>query len=736
MSHVQKFLEGLHKDHYRVYNLCSERDYDSGNFANRVARYPFDDHNPPPLDLMEEFCEDAKSWLESDPENVCVVHCKAGKGRTGTMIACLLLHMNKAQYYLEALNKFAKCRSTVDSGVTIPSQRRYVQYYHTLLTWKKTPKGLWYHLYPKVYYSLKAIRLYTLPTFNVFRTCEPYATISRLKKIVYFSNDNAVKKGEILEFDCNNLLVFGDVKIEFYNRQLVGGKMFWFWFNTAFLNSRSSFNTAAGLVEGAIQGTHPAGVPEDSVLFEQSTDGNEVSLILRKHELDKACKDTQHKYFSPKFCVKLIFKVHNFDSAPVSNGSLPHPSSSTSTVKQDQFNSVIVGKCLKCEMIVTLGETLICGEDQALPKGQQRFFYHLDCAKCSQCGKLPRGDAIMIKDGNPVCPSCQPDFFPHCTKCGGIITSGQFSRFHSQPRIIYHPQCLPDRADGDEEELYEDESEDDEEGSYYGDADPDDPFTSAPPSFNITTSLGSDSGIFSDPPALAFDSPATQTPIFPPTPPSGDVILALPHDNRSSLPQPPPPPLPTPPLNPSSTSTGSPSSVHGGPLRELTLSPREALLSSSDNILSRHRTQDKKESLGQGRYTCFECNQDIVRGSTFFRSLKDRFYHTDCFRCCVCETLFSDGDPYFVYENKLHCRPHYLKMVAPACSICKLKLDVNSDYYSCREMDKHFHQHCFFCTKCTKPFVDGRFMTYEDQIVCRSCRRKMLRQKASGSRLG
>jgi len=33
MSEVQKLLEIKHKDHYKVYNLCSERSYGTESFA-------------------------------------------------------------------------------------------------------------------------------------------------------------------------------------------------------------------------------------------------------------------------------------------------------------------------------------------------------------------------------------------------------------------------------------------------------------------------------------------------------------------------------------------------------------------------------------------------------------------------------------------------------------------------------------------------------------------------------
>jgi hypothetical protein len=59
----------------------------------QVACFPFDDHNCPPMQLVISFCHSAYSWLKEDIENVVVVHCKAGKARTGLMISSLLLFL-------------------------------------------------------------------------------------------------------------------------------------------------------------------------------------------------------------------------------------------------------------------------------------------------------------------------------------------------------------------------------------------------------------------------------------------------------------------------------------------------------------------------------------------------------------------------------------------------------------------------------------------------------------------
>lgn len=92
---VRKFLDARHGEYYRVYNLCPcwENSYESNEFYGEVGRYPFPDHHPPPLSMIPMFVCDITAWLAKDARNVAVIHCKAGKGRSGTMACSYLLSL-------------------------------------------------------------------------------------------------------------------------------------------------------------------------------------------------------------------------------------------------------------------------------------------------------------------------------------------------------------------------------------------------------------------------------------------------------------------------------------------------------------------------------------------------------------------------------------------------------------------------------------------------------------------
>ncbi|CAD8110554.1 unnamed protein product [Paramecium sonneborni] len=220
MSEVQRFLNSRHTNNYMVINLCSERKYKHESFF-KVAEFPFDDHQAPPFNLIVEFCTTVHDWLQSDPNHVIAVHCKAGKGRTGVMICCYLLYSGKYYSSQDALVYYGLVRTLNQKGVTIPSQIRYVHYFSFALKNDLIKK-------PFLQVELYSVRLIGLA----------YGTLIRLQN----NSKQLIEKAQIISekeiiFAFDGIYLQGDVLLQIFQKSIVSeSKILQIWFNTNFVS--------------------------------------------------------------------------------------------------------------------------------------------------------------------------------------------------------------------------------------------------------------------------------------------------------------------------------------------------------------------------------------------------------------------------------------------------------------------------------------------------------------------
>lgn len=174
---VSKFLKQKHGSHFMIWNV-SEETYDYSLFGDQVLEYSFPGHPAPPLGLLFKICMSVESWLDADEKNVAVVHCITGKGRTAALMSCILTWIGEFNSPLDALQYVAERRGVSVDYLTIPSQRRYVQYFTSMLAGAKPLSA------PLI---LMRIIMNTIPNFSSnsrLNGCCPYIQVFQCGKLI------------------------------------------------------------------------------------------------------------------------------------------------------------------------------------------------------------------------------------------------------------------------------------------------------------------------------------------------------------------------------------------------------------------------------------------------------------------------------------------------------------------------------------------------------------------------
>jgi phosphatidylinositol-3,4,5-trisphosphate 3-phosphatase/dual-specificity protein phosphatase PTEN len=240
---VKEFLDKKHPGKSLVINISGEK-YTYDLFENKVKEYDWIDHQAPKLSVLFEICKEMYSFCLSDPESVVAVNCRAGKGRTGTVICCFMLFSGIFTDPKDALDYYSIKRFQSGEGVTQPSQKRYVYFFHEILT-KKI-------FYPLVI-TIKGIYIYDIPKLDQKESIKTYFDLylENSDKLEFSTKKNysdqmkiyAEKKDlvKITEEDFSYSLV-GDFTIcinenQFSTDKLIGRISY----NTAFMNPEGGF---------------------------------------------------------------------------------------------------------------------------------------------------------------------------------------------------------------------------------------------------------------------------------------------------------------------------------------------------------------------------------------------------------------------------------------------------------------------------------------------------------------
>ncbi|OLL23317.1 Phosphatidylinositol 3,4,5-trisphosphate 3-phosphatase and dual-specificity protein phosphatase PTEN [Neolecta irregularis DAH-3] len=124
---VRSFLDTRHPNQWWIWEFMAEgAGYTNNDMDNRVSHFQWPDHYPPPFALIHPLVTEIHSHIASSKEAIAVLHCKAGKGRSGS-VSCYYL-INQGWTATQALEYFTEKRMKYGRGVSIPSQVRWVGY--------------------------------------------------------------------------------------------------------------------------------------------------------------------------------------------------------------------------------------------------------------------------------------------------------------------------------------------------------------------------------------------------------------------------------------------------------------------------------------------------------------------------------------------------------------------------------------------------------------------------------
>ncbi|XP_067316086.1 tensin-2 isoform X4 [Pseudorasbora parva] len=213
LKEVAAMLKSKHQDKFLLINLSEKRN-DICRLNPKVEEFGWPDLHAPPLDKICAVCKTMENWLNSDPQNVVVLHCKGNKGKTGVIVAAYM-HYSKisagADQALSTVSMRKFCEDKISSSFQ-PSQNRYIYYFAGLLSGaiKMNSSPLFLH----------QIHIPTLHNYQSGGGYSPFLKIYQSLQLVYSSGKYDIQSPNS-KMLCVNikpaLLLKGDILVKCYH---------------------------------------------------------------------------------------------------------------------------------------------------------------------------------------------------------------------------------------------------------------------------------------------------------------------------------------------------------------------------------------------------------------------------------------------------------------------------------------------------------------------------------------
>ncbi|CAD5208535.1 unnamed protein product [Bursaphelenchus xylophilus] len=136
IKEVSEKLRKTYGEHYKIFNLSQKRSDLGRANSGAVIELGWPDQLAPPLDKLCSICKQFENWLNSNPKNLVVIHCKGWRSRAAIVIASYMHYANVCSSEESVADRFSM-QLFSEKFLQFdgqPSHKRYVRYFANLIS--------------------------------------------------------------------------------------------------------------------------------------------------------------------------------------------------------------------------------------------------------------------------------------------------------------------------------------------------------------------------------------------------------------------------------------------------------------------------------------------------------------------------------------------------------------------------------------------------------------------------